>query len=76
MACSCCAALAASRLQLAHTQPLAPSLPPPQEVVSRLPLATADEFNAAVASSKDAFAKWRTVPVPQRARVMLRLQVR
>lgn len=46
-----------------------------QEVVSRLPLCTAEEFNAAVASSKDAFAKWRAVPVPQRARVMFRLQV-
>lgn len=46
-----------------------------QEVVSRLPLCTAEEFNAAVANSKDAFAKWRAVPVPQRARVMFCLQV-
>ena len=47
-----------------------------QEVVSRLPLATAEEFNAAVQSGKDAFAKWRSTPVPHRARVMFRLQVR
>lgn len=47
----------------------------PQEVVSRLPLCTAGEFNAAVQSSKDAFPKWRNTPVPQRARVMLKLQV-
>lgn len=57
--------------------PLATLHKPPnqQEVVSRLPLCTPEEFNAAVASSKDAFAKWRSVPVPQRARVMFRLQV-
>ena len=44
--------------------------------MSRLPLCTAEEFNAAVANAQDAFAKWRGVPVPQRARVMLRLQAR
>ena len=49
--------------------------PATQEVVARLPLCTGEEFNAAVQSSKDAFPKWRTTPVPQRARVMLRLQV-
>lgn len=48
--------------------------PATQEVVARLPLCTGEEFNAAVQSSKDAFPKWRTTPVPQRARVMLRLQ--
>ncbi|KAI3426382.1 hypothetical protein D9Q98_008753 [Chlorella vulgaris] len=48
--------------------------PATQEVVSRLPLCTAGEFNAAVQSSKDAFPKWRNTPVPQRARVMLKLQ--
>jgi malonate-semialdehyde dehydrogenase (acetylating)/methylmalonate-semialdehyde dehydrogenase len=48
--------------------------PATQEVVSRLPLCTAEEFNAAVASAKEAFPKWRSVPVPQRARVMFKLQ--
>ncbi|EFN56424.1 hypothetical protein CHLNCDRAFT_48751 [Chlorella variabilis] len=48
--------------------------PATQEVVARLPLCTGEEFNAAVQSSKDAFPKWRTTPVPLRARVMLRLQ--
>lgn len=42
--------------------------------MSRLPLCTAEEFNAAVASAKDAFPKWHSVPVPQRARVMFKLQ--
>ncbi|KAL4448257.1 hypothetical protein ABPG75_005476 [Micractinium tetrahymenae] len=48
--------------------------PATQDVVSRLPLCTAEEFNAAVQSAKDAFPKWRATPVPQRARVMLKLQ--
>ncbi|KAL4423389.1 hypothetical protein ABPG77_004320 [Micractinium sp. CCAP 211/92] len=48
--------------------------PATQEVVSRLPLCTAEEFNAAVQSARDAFPKWRATPVPQRARVMLKLQ--
>ncbi len=43
--------------------------------MSRLPLCTAEEFNAAVQSARDAFPKWRATPVPQRARVMLKLQV-
>ena len=52
-------------------------LPTPlQEVVSRLPLVTPGEFNAAVQSAKDAFPAWRRTPVPHRARVMLKLQVR
>lgn len=41
--------------------------------MSRLPLATDDEFGAAVASAKAAFAKWRLAPVPTRQRVMFRL---
>lgn len=48
--------------------------PATQEVVGRLPLATEAEFNAAVAAAKEAFPKWRATPVPQRARVMLKLQ--
>jgi malonate-semialdehyde dehydrogenase (acetylating)/methylmalonate-semialdehyde dehydrogenase len=45
-----------------------------QEVVSRLPLTTPAEFNAAVAAAKEAFPAWRATPVPTRARVMLKLQ--
>ena len=45
-----------------------------QQVLSRLPLTTAAEFNAAVQSAKDAFPKWRDTPVPTRIRVMFKLQ--
>lgn len=47
--------------------------PATQEVVSRLPLTTESEFNAAVASAKQAFATWRTTPLPVRQRVMFKL---
>lgn len=72
-----CSGIAARSLQHPHRTvlPQNPPRPPPvQEVVSRLPLCTAEEFNAAVASAKEAFPKWRSVPVPQRARVMFKLQ--
>lgn len=42
--------------------------------MSRLPQTTPEEFNAAVQAAKDAFPKWRSTPVPTRARVMLKLQ--
>jgi len=48
--------------------------PATQEVVSRLPECTPEEFNAAVASSKEAFATWRDTPVPTRSRVFFKLQ--
>jgi len=48
--------------------------PATQDVVSRLPQCTPQEFNAAVASSQSAFSKWARTPVPTRARVMFKLQ--
>lgn len=51
-----------------------PLLQATQEVVSRLPLTTAAEFNAAVQAAKDAFPAWRATPVPVRQRVMLKFQ--
>eukprot|EP00878_Enallax_costatus_P000935 GHUV01001065.1.p1 GENE.GHUV01001065.1~~GHUV01001065.1.p1 ORF type:complete len:530 (+),score=115.09 GHUV01001065.1:167-1756(+) len=48
--------------------------PATNEVVSRLPLTTAAEFNAAVQAAKDAFPAWRATPVPVRQRVMLKFQ--
>ncbi|CAM6102611.1 unnamed protein product [Calypogeia fissa] len=48
--------------------------PATQEVVSRLPLTTAEEFEAAVSSAKKAFLTWRDTPVSTRQRVMLKLQ--
>eukprot|EP00891_Asterochloris_glomerata_P002990 jgi/Astpho2/2990/Aster-03300 len=48
--------------------------PATNEVVSRLPNCTQDEFQAAVQSATSAFASWRQTPVPRRQRVMLKLQ--
>lgn len=48
--------------------------PATQEVLSRLPLTTESEFNAAVQSAKDAYPSWRATPVSSRARVMFKLQ--
>ena len=48
--------------------------PATQDVLGMLPETTPDEFEAAVASSKEAFKSWSTTPVPSRARVMLKFQ--
>jgi malonate-semialdehyde dehydrogenase (acetylating) / methylmalonate-semialdehyde dehydrogenase len=48
--------------------------PATQEVLARVPFATADELNAAVAAAKRAFKTWRNTPVGARVRVMLKLQ--
>ena len=48
--------------------------PATQEVVSRVPFATADEINAAVAAAKEAFKTWKHTPLAARARIMLKLQ--
>ena len=45
-----------------------------QEVISRLPETTGEEFEAAVSAAKNAFPAWRQTPVPTRARAMLKLQ--
>ncbi|KAF8732044.1 hypothetical protein HU200_016000 [Digitaria exilis] len=48
--------------------------PATQEVVSRIPLTTADEFKAAVDAARTAFPGWRGTPVTTRQRVMLKFQ--
>lgn len=48
--------------------------PATQNVVARVPMATAAELNAAVASARDAFATWRNSGQGTRMRVMLKLQ--
>ena len=48
--------------------------PATQEVISRVPFATADEINAAVAAAKEAYKTWRHTPLAARARIMLKLQ--
>ncbi|OWJ90896.1 methylmalonate-semialdehyde dehydrogenase (CoA acylating) [Pseudomonas sp. A46] len=48
--------------------------PATQDVLALAPKATAEEIEAAVASAQSALASWREVPVPERARLMLRYQ--
>ena len=48
--------------------------PATQEVLARVPFATPDEMNAAVASAKKAFRTWRKTPIGARARVFLKYQ--
>ena len=48
--------------------------PATQEVLARVPFATPEEMNAAVASAKAAFKTWRKTPVGARARIFLKYQ--
>ncbi|GGO88693.1 oxidoreductase [Marinobacterium nitratireducens] len=48
--------------------------PATQQLVARVPFATAAEVERAVASAKAAFSGWRRVPLVQRMRIMLRFQ--
>ncbi|RQO59795.1 methylmalonate-semialdehyde dehydrogenase (CoA acylating) [Paucibacter sp. KBW04] len=48
--------------------------PATQEVVARVPMATAAEVDVAVASAKKAFASWRNSSLGSRMRIMLKLQ--
>ncbi len=48
--------------------------PATQQLLARVPLATADEVAAAVAAAKAAFASWRKTPIGARARIFLKYQ--
>ncbi|MDP4590039.1 MAG: CoA-acylating methylmalonate-semialdehyde dehydrogenase [Burkholderiaceae bacterium] len=48
--------------------------PATQEVIGRVPFATPDEVEAAVASSARAFETWRKTPIGARARIFLKYQ--
>lgn len=48
--------------------------PATQEVLAEVPYATQNEVRMAVAHAQASFASWRKVPVPERARLMLRYQ--
>jgi len=48
--------------------------PATQEVLARVPFATPEEVNAAVASAKQAFKTWKKTPIGARARIFLKLQ--
>ena len=48
--------------------------PATQEVLARVPFATAEELDAAVAAAQRAFKTWKDTPIGARMRIMLRLQ--
>ncbi|KQW01262.1 CoA-acylating methylmalonate-semialdehyde dehydrogenase [Rhizobacter sp. Root1221] len=48
--------------------------PATQQVLARVPFATASEVDAAVAAAKDAFTTWRKTSVGTRARIFLKYQ--
>ncbi|MEJ5207961.1 CoA-acylating methylmalonate-semialdehyde dehydrogenase [Denitratimonas sp. CY0512] len=48
--------------------------PATQQVLARVPFATAAEVDAAVASAKEAFKTWRKTPIGTRARIFLKYQ--
>ena len=48
--------------------------PATQDVVGRVPMATAQEVDAAIAAAQAAFATWRETSIQSRMRIMLKLQ--
>ncbi|HUH87481.1 MAG TPA: CoA-acylating methylmalonate-semialdehyde dehydrogenase [Pusillimonas sp.] len=48
--------------------------PATQQVLARVPFATPDEIESAVASAKAAFREWRKTPIGTRARIFLKYQ--
>ena len=48
--------------------------PATQKVLARVPLATPDEVDAAVAAGREAFKSWRKTPIGARARIFLKYQ--
>lgn len=48
--------------------------PATQEVLARVPFATQDEINQAVAAAREAFKTWRKTPIGARARIFLKYQ--
>ncbi|WP_109126676.1 CoA-acylating methylmalonate-semialdehyde dehydrogenase [Dyella sp. C11] len=48
--------------------------PATQAVLARVPFATTNEVNAAVAAAKEAFKSWRKTPIGTRARIFLKYQ--
>jgi malonate-semialdehyde dehydrogenase (acetylating) / methylmalonate-semialdehyde dehydrogenase len=48
--------------------------PATQQVLARVPMATKEEVDAAVAAASHAFKTWRKTPIGQRARIFLKYQ--
>jgi malonate-semialdehyde dehydrogenase (acetylating)/methylmalonate-semialdehyde dehydrogenase len=49
--------------------------PATQDIIVEAPFATADEINEAVAAAKAAFVQWRSVPAPERDRLLMKYQL-
>ena len=43
-----------------------------QDVIAQVPMSTQDEFNSAVDNAKETFKTWRSVPISQKVRCMLK----
>ncbi|CUS49305.1 MAG: malonate-semialdehyde dehydrogenase (acetylating) IolA [Idiomarinaceae bacterium HL-53] len=61
-------------IESAATQTIPVTNPATQEVLCEAPFTTDAEMKRAFESAKEAFKLWREVPVPERARVMMRYQ--
>jgi malonate-semialdehyde dehydrogenase (acetylating)/methylmalonate-semialdehyde dehydrogenase len=48
--------------------------PATQEIVARVPCATMDEVDEAIANARNAFPAWRDTPSPKRMRLMMRFR--
>jgi malonate-semialdehyde dehydrogenase (acetylating) / methylmalonate-semialdehyde dehydrogenase len=46
--------------------------PATNELLARVPISSKEDVNLAVAAAKKAFAAWRNVPVPKRARILFK----
>jgi malonate-semialdehyde dehydrogenase (acetylating) / methylmalonate-semialdehyde dehydrogenase len=46
--------------------------PATNEVLTKVPVSSKADVNAAVAAAKEAFTKWKKVPVPKRARILFK----
>jgi malonate-semialdehyde dehydrogenase (acetylating)/methylmalonate-semialdehyde dehydrogenase len=66
--------IAGEKVQSKTSQWLDVLNPATQEVVARVPMATLEEVDAAVASAKQAFVSWSKVSLTNRMRIMLKLQ--
>ena len=66
--------IAGEKVQSKSTQWLDVLNPATQDVVARVPMATLDEVDAAVASAKQAFVSWSQVSLTNRMRIMMKLQ--
>jgi malonate-semialdehyde dehydrogenase (acetylating) / methylmalonate-semialdehyde dehydrogenase len=46
--------------------------PATNELLAKVPISTREDVNVAVAAAKEAFNKWKKVPVPKRARILFK----